>query len=57
MSKSEFVWENVMHKLIWDFEILTDHLISDRRLHLMIVNKKKNSNQIVDLAVLAHQRV
>ena len=30
-----------MHKLLWDFEIQTDHLISARRPDLIIINKKK----------------
>ena len=32
--------ENDAHKLLWDFAIQTDHLISDRRPDLMILNKK-----------------
>ena len=32
---------NETHKLLWDFEIQTDHLISARRLDLIIVNNKK----------------
>ena len=28
MHKSESVRENKIHKLLWDFEIQTDHLIS-----------------------------
>ena len=37
----EFVLENEMHRLQWDFEILTNHLISARRPDLVIVNKKR----------------
>ena len=29
------------HKLLWDFDIYTDHLISARRSDLIIINKKK----------------
>ena len=29
------------HKLLWDFNIQTDHLIPARRLDLIIINKKK----------------
>ena len=30
-----------MHKILWDFEIQTDQLISARRPDLVIVNKKR----------------
>ena len=30
-----------MHKLLWDFEMETDHLISASQADLMIVNNKK----------------
>ena len=33
--------ENEMHKLFWDFEIQTDHLILARQPDLIIINKKK----------------
>ena len=46
-----------MHKLLWDFEIQTDHLIPDRRPDLVIVNKNKRSCLIVDFAVPADHRV
>ena len=35
------VLENNTHKLLWDFDIHTDHLISARRPDLIIINKKK----------------
>ena len=35
------VLENDTHKLLWDFDIHTDHLISTRRPSLKIINKKK----------------
>ena len=37
------VLENDTHKLLWDFDIHTDHLISARRPDLIIINKKKNT--------------
>ena len=55
MHNPESVPENETHKLFLDFEILTDHLISARRLDLEIVNKKKKkmeTYQIVDFIVL-----
>ena len=43
MHNSAFVPENETHKLLWDFEIQTDHLISARRPDLMIINKKERT--------------
>ena len=57
MHNPASVLENAMHKLFWDFEIETDHLISDRRPDLIIMNKRKRIDGIVDLAVLADHRV
>ena len=37
--------ENEMHKLLWDFEIQTDHLISTGQPDLVIVNKKKKKKK------------
>ena len=42
MHNSEYVMEDETHKLHWDFEIKTDHLISARRPDLIIINKKEN---------------
>ena len=39
------VLENDTHKLLWDFGIHTDHLISARRPDLIIINKKKENLQ------------
>ena len=35
------VLENATHKLLWDFNIQTDHLIPARRPDLIIINKKR----------------
>ena len=51
------VLENTMHKLLWDFNILTDYLILARRPDLIIINKKKRTCKIVDFAVLADHRI
>ena len=45
--------ENDTHKLLWDFDIHTDNLISARRPDLIIINKKKRIWKIVDFAVMA----
>ena len=41
------VLENETHKLLWDFEIQTDPLISARRPDLIIINNKKKLNRKV----------
>ena len=58
------VLENDTHKLLWDFDIQTDHLIPARRPDLIIINKKKKKKKkkkkickIVDFAVLADHRI
>ena len=39
--------ENDTHKLLWDFDVQTDHLISARRPNLILINKKKGICKIV----------
>ena len=41
MHNPESLLENETHKLLWDFEIQTEHLISARQPHQVIVNKNK----------------
>ena len=47
------VLENDTHKLLWDFDIQMDHLISARTPDLIIINKKKK----IDFAVPADHRI
>ena len=49
--------QNDTHKLLWDFDIQTDHLISARRPDLMIINKKKKIYKILDFAVPVDHRI
>ena len=53
------VLENATHKLLWDFNIQTDHLIPARRPDLIIINKKKKKKicKIVDFVVPADHRI
>ena len=37
--------ENDTHKLLWDFDIQTDNLISARRPDLIIINNKKKKKK------------
>ena len=59
MHNPASVLENGTHKLLWDFNIQMDHLISARQLDLIIINKKikKRTYKIVDFAVLVVHRV
>ena len=45
MHNPESVLENETPKILWDFEIQMDHLISARRLDLVIVKKKKRKKR------------
>ena len=47
------VLENDSHKLIWDFNIQSDHLILARRPDLIKINKKKRICKIVDFSIPA----
>ena len=44
MHNSAPVLKNDTHKLLWDFDIQTDPLISARRPYLIIINKKKRKS-------------
>ena len=52
MHKPAPVLENYLHKLLWNFNIQTDHLIPARR-----PDKKKGICKIVDFAVPADHRI
>ena len=45
MHNQPSVLENDTHKLLWDFDLQIDHLISARRPDLIIINKKKENLQ------------
>ena len=51
------VLENDTHKLLWDFDIQRDHLISARRPDLIIINKKRRISKTVVFAVPADHRI
>ena len=51
------VLENDTHKLLWDFNIQTDHLISARKPDLIIIYKNKRTCKIVDFALPADHRI
>ena len=51
------VLENDTHKLLSDFDVQADHLISARRPYLIITNKKKRACKIADFVVPADHRI
>ena len=51
------VLENDSHKLLWDFNIQTDHLIPARRPDLKILNNKKENLQNCRFAVPVDHRI
>ena len=57
MHNPASVLENEKQKLLWDFGIQTDHLISARRMDIMIINKKKKNFQNCGLFWPADDRV
>ena len=57
MHNPAHVLENNSHKLLWDFDIHTDHLISTRRPDLILINKQKRTCKIVDFAVPVDLRI
>ena len=57
MHNPALVLENDSHKLLWDFNIQTDHLIPARRPDIIINKKKKRICKIVDFAVPADYRI
>ena len=46
MYNAASILENDTNKLLWDFEIQTDHLISARRPDLKIINKKRELTKL-----------
>ena len=52
MHKPEYILGNEMPKLLWDFEIQTDHIISARPPDLVIVYKKKKKKKKTDFVEL-----
>ena len=46
MPNPESVLENETHRIFWDFEIQTNHLISARRSDLVTVNQKKKKEKL-----------
>ena len=43
MYKPKPVQENDTHKILWDFEIQTNHLTLTRKLDLVLISEKKSN--------------
>ena len=57
MQERESVEEKETHEIPRDFEIQKDHLISARRPHREIVNKRERICRLVDVAVPADRKI
>ena len=44
-------------KILWDFNIQTDHIVEHRLPDVVILDKKANSCHLVDIAVPADNRI
>ena len=53
----ESVLENEDCKIFWDFTILTDHVVEDRRPDLFVVNKKRRTCKIIYFAVPGDSKI
>ena len=51
------VLENDTHKLLWDFHIQTDHLISAKRPDLIIIDYKKKKKKSAKLSTLLSRQI
>ena len=51
-TQTRFVLEYETHKLLWDFQIRTDYLISARRPDLIMINEKRELAELWTLVFL-----
>ena len=52
---TKYIWR-MRHKILWDFDIQTDHLILTRRLNLEIINKKRGLCRSIDFTILTDHK-
>ena len=57
MHKPVPVLENEIHKILWDFKVPTDYLMSSRKPDCLIISKKLKNCRLVDFALPADHRV
>ena len=55
--KPQSVSENSRVKLLWDFNIYTDHVLSARRPDIVMIDKNNNTVTIIDISVPADSNV
>ena len=53
----ESVLENEDYKILWDFNIQTDHVTEARRPDLVAVDKKRRTCKIIDFAIPGDSRI
>ena len=51
------VVENDRVKILWDFNIQTDHVIHHRRLDIVVLYKTERKCHLIDIAVLEEKRI
>ena len=51
MQKPETVQENETQKILWNFEMQTDHSILTKKLDQVLINKKRIICNLVDFVV------
>ena len=52
MHKPEFSLENETHKILWDFEIQTNHLVLAKRPDQVIIYKRRKKRELVQWILL-----
>ena len=57
VHKLKAVFENETHKILWDFDIQTDHPILAKKAGLVLIHKEKRSCHQVDFIMLVDQRM
>ena len=57
MHNPSALLENYTCKLLWDIDMLTDHLLSPKGLDFIKINKKTRTCKFVDFAVPANHRI
>ena len=55
--KLKSIMENKRVKILWDFKIQTDHVIQHRQPDIVVVHKKEQKCQLIDIAIPKGSRV
>ena len=57
MHKPQTVTEKEQVKILWDFEIRTDHIIPARRLDIVVTDKEQKTAIIINVAASADKSI